>query len=356
MSEIPITAVVNTQHEFWHREFGARIIEKNDNFFNNVSMLINQGIMPIIQIDSNFNEINELKSLPNNSFIAWLHSDEKYDLKFNKAIIAIPGVKGILRPYKLRRFSHKNLAHSLKFTLANLIELRTTKELIKVFLWTWRGIGMIFRQQLILLMHKFTNVKYVNFPIGYTNIFAKSFIGLLENTHLTIKGSLILEDVFEKEKSRTKIGFVGQSGQIIRETSIRALELVPGSNVIRRSHYGASNVYDDQVIRNGIEYVATLFESDFILAPPGNISGESYRIYECVVSQAIPIFKNVVTSDPLFISEFLSLGLGNYRWRTTFTLINGIGKDEINVVKKRNLVIAKNGIERARNELRSLQN
>jgi hypothetical protein len=107
------------------------------------------------------------------------------------------------------------------------------------------------------------------------------------------------------------LSFVGQVGQIVRTVAIRSAEKAPGSKVIKRTEYGAGSYADKIVQTNGLEYVLMVLSSKFILCPPGNISGNSFRIHETVVSKRVPVVVSNPLSDPNFVSPVNDLFKGN---------------------------------------------
>ncbi len=297
--------VVNSQQEFWRREYRATIIEKDDTYQKVLLSLIAKGIRPIFQIDKDFSELEFLSSLPSDSIIAWCHSDETYDLYFNKVLSKIDSINLILRPYRLSGFSVRNLLISLLHTFLNLKYARSIGFAIRVIIWQWRGLLMQIRQTRIKRLYARNNKNYRNILIGYTNIFA---ISLLESGFVSDpKSELSFFESFSKQKNvfgSYPVTFSGQIGQVIRETSINAILGIPNALVILRSAYGASNALDADVKKNGSEYIEVLKNSKLVLCPPGNISGESFRIFETILMRRIPIIMECVTSDPNYLVPF----------------------------------------------------
>lgn len=309
--------VVNTQQEFWQREFQGTIIEKDENYKDFLEDLISRGIRPIFQVDQDPSELEFLSSLPVESIIVWCHFDESYDLDFNKSLSMIDSIYLILRPYRLPNFSFGNLFKSIFKTILNLKYARNIKFVIKVILWQLRGFSMQIRQIKIQHFYKKRNRKYRNILIGYTNIFA---ISLLESGRFSNSKSLssLFQLIAEQENKLGPIPvtFSGQVGQVIRETAINAISRVPDALIIRRSTYGASNVLEGDVKTKGSEYVEVLQSSKFVLCPPGNISGESFRIFETVLMRRVPIVMESVTSDPNYKVPFKFKG--NWQYRQTW--------------------------------------
>jgi hypothetical protein len=296
--------VVNTQQEFWAREFGAKIIEKDESFISVVRDLVSQKIRPIVQLDKDFAELETLASLPENSIIGWCHSDETFDSAFNSAIAEIKSLHIILRPYHLEESKISNSVKSLSYTFSNLHMSRSLGDVIRTIAWQFRGFGMQARQKRILHKYRKADKNFRNIPIGYTNVFALSLLEVLEK-NIKIMGSLLNLELNVLNKSQRRVNFVGQSGQIVRESAIRSLEKSDLGQVVRRSGYGASNVIDLSVSTLGKEYIELLLDSQFVLCPPGNISGQSFRYFEVITLGRIPLVMNHVTSDPNFNSGYV---------------------------------------------------
>jgi hypothetical protein len=145
--------------------------------------------------------------------------------------------------------------------------------------------------------------------IGYTNVFALSYL-VSEDKHNVSQDQSLFEIITQVPNSfgERVLTFSGQVGQVVRETAIRATSTIPGSFIIRRDSYGASNVLVEDVRKKGLEYIHALKDSKFVLCPPGNISGESFRIFETVLLRRIPIVMDHVTSDPLYSSPIAHKG------------------------------------------------
>jgi len=300
--ESQLVFVVNTQQEFWRREFGGTIVEKDEKFLDSLRDLINRGVRPIVQIDNDHAELSQLKTLlSKGSIIGWCHSDEKFDIAFNKELAKIDAFKFILRPYRLEKTNLLNSLRSLVYTLSNLKSSKNLVEVLRTLRWQLRGYSMQFRQAKILKLYLRKNRKFYNIPIGYTNIFALSLVSKLQ---VSLNQSLISDNGLGDAFLETKISFVGQSGQIVREFAIRAAESNQFGSIVRRSSYGASNVIDSTVSARGNDYVSQIAASRFVLSPPGNISGESFRTYEAMVMSRIPLVLDHVTSDPNFKSDY----------------------------------------------------
>jgi hypothetical protein len=345
--ESQLVFVVNTQQEFWRREFGGTIVEKDEKYLDSLRDLINRGVRPIVQIDNDHTELGHLKTLPKDSIIGWCHSDEKFDITFNQELAKIDAFKLILRPYKLEKINLVNSWLSLLYTVLNLQSARNLVEILRTLRWQLRGYSMQFRQAKILKMFSRTNKKFYNIPIGYTNIFALSLASKLQ---ISPNQSLISSTGLNDAIHETRISFVGQSGQIVREFAIRAAESSPNGWVVRRSGYGASNVIDSTVSSRGSDYIDQIAASRFVLSPPGNISGESFRTYEAMIMNRIPLVLDHVTSDPNFKSyyKYLNAFKSKRNWRQFLAEALKIDNRTIHQIINENSEAAKSEVEKLR--------
>ena len=307
--------VVNTQQEFWHREYQGVIYEKNESYQQVLIDLIAKGYCPVFQVDDDPSEFQFLATLPKESLVAWCHSDERFDLDFNRRISETSAIKLVLRPYRLNRFSLKKLFRALIQTFVNLRYSKSITFALKLFLWQGRGISMQYRQLRIRRLYSKNQKKYLDILIGYTNVFASSFLSSKEFSQSTPDMSLFdLISPQELKFGDRAVTFSGQTGQVVRETALIALSKFPESFLLCRDSYGASNVIDGDVRTRGLEYVEILRQSRLVLCPPGNISGESFRIFETILMRRIPVAMGSVTSDPNYELPFKFLGEWNSRF------------------------------------------
>ena len=343
--------VVNSQQEYWSREFNGEVLAKDNLFKETLLQLISKQIIPIVQLDDDLEELKFFSSLPPNSIIGWCASDETYNSRFNHKIARLKCLALVLRPYKLSPPSMRNFFNALVYSISNLKEATSFKDVGRLIAWQVRGIRLVFRQVRIILDFKVKSRRYINIPIGYTNIFAKS-LSRFANAEDGI--SLFnLSATYPPDAQKSSISFTGQSGQIVREVAIRALEKEDSAQVIRRSGYGASNVLDSEVTRNGDEYLRNLLDSAFVLCPPGNISGETFRLFETTVIQRLPLFMPHVTSDPNFKSSYRcgSVVSKSRSWSVLIKGVASIDPSTYNQLIRLNTEKSLNLVEKLRNYL-----
>jgi hypothetical protein len=354
-----LVLVVNSQREFWRRELGAEVFFKDDNFEKVITSIIDSGICPVIQIDNNLEELNFLEKLPEKSFIGWLHADEVYDLDFNHRVLSLSSIRLLLRPYKISNFSIWQSIKSCCYTFLNLNLARNAYEVLKLIRWQIRGISMQFRQSKILKLHIKHGVPTLNIPLGYTDIFAKSFIASTKYKKIQESGSLFELDVLTQDKiPASQLSFVGQSGQIVRKVATRSLRYATESLLIEHVGFGASNVIDAEVQEKGFQYVEISRNSRYILSPPGNISGETFRTYESFLLNRIPLVMNNVTSDSSFSHdyEFYSLSKSFFSWKSLIEKAQILSNEDYFEIVSVNRSIQKNGLATLKKELNRITN
>lgn len=351
--------IVNTQQEYWRREFKGKIIEKDSSYQEQILLLISQGFCPIFQIDDDSSEFEFIASLPENSIILWCHSDERYDLEFNKKISELQAVRLVLRPYRLHSLNSRRILRSFVQTIVNLQYASNSTFVLRVIRWQLRGLAMTWRQYRVVRMYRSKNLDFWNIPIGYTNIFAVSMLESFNQKGVT--PDLSLFEVSERNATgfgSTEVTFSGQVGQVIRETAIRATKKFPEASVISRTTYGASNILGTEVRKNGLEYINILKGSKAILCPPGNISGESFRIFETILMRRVPLAMNAVTSDPNYVLPFGNFGSwqGCYRWGSLISLAIAEKVEVLEELVQMNFVSLKDQIHQIHFQLNKIVN
>ena len=209
---------------------------------------------------------------------------------------------------------------------------------------------MSYREQKIRKIYNSVNLRYINFPLGYTDVFCSS---LLTNSDIDVKsssGSLLELTFHDRGEPKTHLVFVGQIGQIVRFVAIAAAQKTSFARVITRSDYGAGSLLEKGVREKGTEYLTTVLNSKFVLCPPGNISGNSFRIHETVLLGRIPIVLSHIASDPNFVTPF-DFRAAQYRgqsWKKRIQETRQIPEDLYEVQAQENLSILRCQIEESK--------
>jgi hypothetical protein len=334
-----IVAIVNDQIQFWKREFNATIIIKDDKFYRNLEKIVKTGIVPVVQIENNPSELEFFRTFPNKSIVAWCASDELQDFQFAKTVSSIKSFALILRPYHLNEIKLKNIFYSTKYLFYSTLYVKSQKEFLSLLKWFITGLNMGLRQEKIIRLFEKRGTKFVNFPLGYTDVFCKSYMKLIGCKPSDVSKSLLDKKMHTSIKPTLKFIFIGQSGQILRRVAIRALEKEPEAMIINRTKYGAGNYRSKETMKKGIEYVRLSLTAKFVLCPPGNISGNTFRIHESIVMRRIPLVIFHVTSDPNFKIDIENvLGRNDIQnWKKLFEIANMLSEKQYNQLINSNI-------------------
>jgi hypothetical protein len=207
------------------------------------------------------------------------------------------------------------------------------------------------REKKIVAVYEQYEMPYTNFPLGYTDVFCISLLSVINPKYDDPCSSLMEMIPFFERLPESHLVFVGQVGQVVRKVAINAAEKSESSIVFTRTGYGAFDINTDNVRNNGIEYVRLLLGSKFVLCPPGNISGNSFRIHESVIVRRIPIVLSHVVSDPNFVSPVDSFPpKENFRsWNQAISSSKLISKESYDEQAETNLHCLQKEIEQAKN-------
>lgn len=181
--------------------------------------------------------------------------------------------------------------------------------------------GMFKRQLRIKKETKYSGKSIINIPLGYTDFFAETFLSYLEreqSNEVSESDSLLEFAILANTQPshRTyKFVFIGQFGQIVRQYAINALQKFDSKKLVVRISYGGVSNDENRKLKIGEEYVNGLIESHISVCPPGNISGNSYRIMESLICGSYPAVMSNVLCDPLFESPVIEV----LRGRKPFT-------------------------------------
>lgn len=310
------------------REFKAKIISDNENTFEKLHEIIDSGYCPVIEV---IKFKAEFSSFPPDSLIALLSTDEKYDSELNSTILSCRAFKAVIRPYKI---PERSISLICKAFWSGFVEgvkdfrFQTPKKLIG---WGIEGLGMIKRQARIRQEIIDSRKIVINIPLGYTDFFAETFLESLkiENNKIYPEDESFLEIAIERhfisKNKNYKFVFIGQIGQIVRQHAIGALKKFDSKRLILRNGYGGVSNDENRKLRIGEEYVSGLMESHVSVCPPGNISGNSYRILESLICGAYPAVMGNVLCDPQFESPVIE-ALSGRKPRTWFRYLKKLEK------------------------------
>lgn len=288
--------------EFLRRELKLDVTYLDFKDLSEVKNEILKGNKPIIEITK---IRRELEILPKKSLIAFLSSDETIDANLNKFIFESGLFSSVIRNY----IAESKLSFPiLRIFKANLIEtknlLSRLYNIIEIIKWGIIGIGMWRRKRRIMRYSKFFGVNSIDCPLGYTDVFAESFIKYYgEQFECSIGESQSLLELsnIKQFKDRTyQFVFIGQNGNTLRKYAIQEAKLFPNSLIIIREGYGGEFSKNDSEKNLGYEYVKSLFNSKIAVCPPGNISGNTFRLLESLLCGCFVAVMPHIPSDPTF--------------------------------------------------------
>ena len=358
-SEQSVCHVLTTaQIEFWAREFrfstyvpGLEIAKK----------LIKENKIPIVEIRDG---IEAYSHLPEKSIIALLNADEKYDCKLFESIMDCDAFVGVIRQYEI--FGKKN-SSSITSIFIGVLQNLKIKEITtprRTISWIVEGLKMKNRQ---IKMHKMAKVskKFIlEIPLGYTDYFAETFVGEIPNNLVSENDSRrsLLEFTefnlpFFSSRKKTKFVFIGQVGQIVRRQAIEALKKRNSKILVLRDGYGGVSNDKNRTLGIGKEYVNGLLNSKISVCPPGNISGNSYRIMESLICGAYPAVMSNVMCDPLFESPVIEVIKTRKprTWSAYLAKLESVSDEALETCVLNNLSKFKSEIAFAKSKLLALQ-
>jgi hypothetical protein len=272
-----------------------------------------------------------LRMFPPRSVRLLVSSDETNRRDLAAAICSIPAISHVYRTYpltwerssrvsrlslltgELRRLPPRYLGRAARaFVAGNVVRKRTR--------WSSR----LFRRR---------GITVTPLCLGYTEWFEMGLQGLAGEGLLPPipqEGSLLtfLEANRERilERKSGQLGFVGQLGNFQRQAGIRAARALGYSVGPIRNGFGGGGLLNSQASR---EYVEQLMRCRFTLCPPGNYSGESFRLTEACLAYSIPVEVEPTLSDPSrpAFGAIAAVGVKAGSWQSALSRMSEIEGD-----------------------------
>jgi len=293
--------------EFLSRELGFLTNSPDLSFQSNVINDINKGIVPVIEVGTNSDDLKFLSQLPTKSWVAIFSLDESCNFILNYRILKMKSVKCIIKQYPISGHLKFNIKFYL-LSLSSLIFLSNQKRSIEWYKnlakWIIIGINLSFRKILINLAEKFFKKKEVYIPLGYSDSFCQGYLAKYEN----IKNDRIQSLISHSDKMQItsvnkshSIVFFGQKGNFIRNLLLESLKKIDGALVVQRDTFGAYPDESQEHVVNSLESISHTEKSWFTFCPPGNISSMTYRLSESLFLGSIPISVEINITDPCFM-------------------------------------------------------
>jgi hypothetical protein len=346
--------------EYWTRELKAEVIFASENLLKSIGETIELGYLPIVEL-TDYN--GEFDSFPPNSLIALLYADENYDSNLNSSVLNSSVFKAIIRQYKVSSISQYEILKAILVGLVESSKILSFKTPRKLAVWFIEGIGMTKRQAKIREEIENSGKIIINVPLGYTDFFAETFLENLESSgkYLVSKSESLIEiaihgDLMLRRKDY-KFVFIGQAGQIVRQYAIKALQKFDSKRLIVRNNYSGVGNDENRKLRIGHEYVSGLLESQVSVCPPGNISGNSFRIMESLLCGAYPAVMSNVLCDPQFKSPVIEVLRGRkpHTWYHYLKKLEKVPEAELQQKVVENLYKFREEIKVAKLEIEALQ-
>jgi hypothetical protein len=328
------------QAQMWRREYKYCVKPRTKDFLTQARKQVEKGLRPIIEVSELDIEIlNKLSTWEKNSWICYLSTDEIYSLKLNFKILNMKSCKTVIRPYQLSRIKFLRIIIAPIVGFAEFTQDPSAGGLIEILKWSKKGIGMAIRKQILILIEKWRKKESVSILLGYTDVFATSFISI-ENMDTQLNESLVskgLQNIKIDGNREYTYSFLGQRGQINRAWALKTLSRIPNSYLKVRDSFGGYFGEGSGSLEAGIENVEILKKSRFSVCPPGNISGNSFRITESSICGALPIMTTLTLCDPTFNIPTGFWRTGWCLWKANLKSASMLGDDTININQRKNL-------------------
>lgn len=257
-------------------------------------------------------EIRALRGFPPRTIRLIVGADETYNPALTREILRQPAVCEVLRSYP---FHPGSLADRIKAIWSSFQQLVEVGGADPKGALTAAAAGQVLAYRSTVSRSKFrrAGIRVMGLPLGYADQFVKGLHGVAHMGHLPplpAEGTLL--DYFQSIRPElvasksTLLAFVGQRGKFQRNAGLRVansmnIDIGPIRSSFSEGHASNSGVAE--------EYVRSLQYAKFALLPPGNYSGDTFRLYESVLMACVPIAAFPTLSDP-FRPKSLWIGEG----------------------------------------------
>lgn len=270
-------------------------------------------------------EIRALRRYAPRSIRLIVGADETYSPSLTNEILRQPAVCEVLRSYP---FHPGSLADRLRAIWSSFRQLAEVEGVDPRGALTAAAAGQVLAYRSTFSRSRFrrAGIRVMGLPLGYADQFVKGLHGVAregELPPLPANGTLL--NYFESIRAElvasknSLIAFVGQRGKFQRNAGLRVarsmnFEIGPIRSSFSEGHTAHPGVAE--------EYVRSLQYAKFALLPPGNYSGDTFRLYESILMACVPIEAFPTISDP-FRPKSLWIGKGGISgesWRSALDL------------------------------------
>ena len=258
-----------------------------------------QSRIKVVLIGNSLDEIKAIQSFPRSSLWVLLYGDETWNPRLNKSLLKTNSLIGTIRPYPAASKSLKSLRKLCLASLRYLPRKFSFRKLVRGLAFSFVA---VFRQAYINILHSKTKKQNIDFLPGYTELFIDA-IEAITGIKYSKNSLMCSESKVTPSKKQIQFSFVGQRGGTWREFALARLKetiLKKDFLYIERPSFGGTKGANGASLETAREYVQTLLDSRFVISPPGNYSGSTFRWLESVICGAIPLQALSNPSDPDF--------------------------------------------------------
>lgn len=303
------------EHEFSRKSTILYFSEKTSSFLTNEMGWIHKPIhfldeikenpglaencVMVLLVGNSIKEIETLQNLPRNSIWVLLYGDETWSPRLNRNLMHQPSLIGILRPYPVPTRSLKSIWNILPSSFSYL---PNKFGFFRVVFCFFVSVVIVLRQSYIERLHRNTSKVNLGFLPGYTEIFADAFRAVYGESSAS-KSLLSLNLEFLENKKEIKFSFVGQVGGVWRGLALaKVKELIAFQDfkMTPRRGFGGTLGANEASRDTAMDFVETNLKSRFVISPPGNYSGSTFRWLESLICGAIPLQAFPHPYDPGF--------------------------------------------------------
>jgi len=261
--------------------------------------LLWQSRIKVVLIGNSLAEIKAIKDFPSSSLWILLYGDETWNPRLNRSLLKTNSLIGTIRPYPAATKSFRSLRKLYLASSRYLPRKFSHRKLV-------RGLAfscvVVFRQAYINILHRMKKRQNIDFLPGYTELFVDA-IEAITGIRYSENSLLYSDSIVTPSKKQIQFSFVGQRGGTWREFALERLKqtiLTKDFAYIERPSFGGTKGANGASLETAREYVQTLLDSRFVISPPGNYSGSTFRWLESVICGAIPLQALSNPTDPDF--------------------------------------------------------
>ncbi len=246
-------------------------------------------------------ELYDLSVQEGTSILLLVESDETFRTNLTRAILRHPEVRRVLRCYSIESSGWLDLPQALMVALRTSVYMGVSSLPGALMAWS-AGVVVAGRKSISRRLLGSAGVVTHPMPLGYTDAFVQGVeaLGTERNWRCLTRNESVITYLSEHLDDLTahkcdELAFVGQQGKFQRRAALHVAQALGFS--IGPIHETFGGPGRDKG-REAANYVTALARSRFSLCPPGNYSGESFRLGESLLLGALPLEASCVISEP----------------------------------------------------------